>query len=129
MNRPFMSTKLIDLFDRLRSYKVETFLEEYAMGEYEKNTYVNWRDADVVTSELKTFNHIVALDIDYDAHLLPSSTPGHWHLYLDVPGGIPNRQYMKLLKQLSKCGVIEPGYYRASKKRGHTALRRPGGEK
>lgn len=69
--------------------------------------------------------HIVVLDIDYPAALIPSETAGHFHLYLDVPGGIPQNEYMGLLKKLSELGVIEKGYYAASWQRGHSDVRLP----
>lgn len=69
--------------------------------------------------------HIVVLDIDYPAALIPSETANHFHLFLDVPGGIPQNEYMGLLKKLSELGVIEKGYYAASWQRGHSDVRLP----
>lgn len=70
-------------------------------------------------------SHAVLLDIDYPAYLKPSSTPGHFHLYLDVPGGIPHNDYMTLLSILGRYGVVEEGYAEASIQRGYSALRPP----
>lgn len=69
--------------------------------------------------------HAIVLDIDYPAALIPSETAGHFHLYLDVPGGIAQNEYMGLLKKLSELGVIEKGYYAASWARGHSDVRLP----
>lgn len=69
--------------------------------------------------------HAVLLDIDYPAHLIESSTPGHYHLYLDVPEGVKHEDYMELLAVLAKCGVIEKGYADVSIARGHSDLRLP----
>lgn len=67
--------------------------------------------------------HKVVLDIDLPAQLIPSSTPGHFHLYIDTE--VPHDDYMKLLETLGHAGVIEPGYLGASKDRGFTAARLP----
>lgn len=91
------------------------------------------RDGDVISSLLKDVpedengqsRHIIVLDIDYPAALIPSETAGHFHLYLDVPGGIRQNEYMGLLKKLSELGVIEQGYYAASWQRGHSDVRLP----
>lgn len=67
--------------------------------------------------------HTVMLDIDQPVRLVPSTTPGHWHLYIDV--AMPWWRYRYLLKALKIAGIIEDGYYRASVKRGFTSLRLP----
>ena len=69
--------------------------------------------------------HMVLLDLDVPAHLVPSSTYGHSHLYIDVPGGVPADVYWELVRALAKAGVIEPGYAGVSEERGYTALRLP----
>ena len=88
-------------------------------------------ECDVVSSLLKPGKnvlgrrHHVVLDIDYRAHLIPSSTRNHYHLVLEVPGGIEHEVYMKLLKDLGRAGVIESGYAAASIERGHSDIRAP----
>lgn len=67
--------------------------------------------------------HKPVLDIDFPAALLPSSTEGHYHLYLDKE--VIWDDYVDLLKALAKCGIIEQGYANASIERGHTAVRLP----
>lgn len=71
--------------------------------------------------------HRPVLDIDIPAKLIPSSTKGHFHLYLDVE--IPHTKYMALLLALEDAGIIEPGYLGASVERGYTAVRLPWVEK
>lgn len=66
--------------------------------------------------------HLPCLDIDYDAQLVESSTPGHFHLFLNKP--VPWRKYKRLLRALAACDLIEPGYARASIARRATFLRR-----
>ena len=71
--------------------------------------------------------HAVALDLDVPAYLVPSSTPGHSHLYVDVK--VPHHRYMALLSALADAGVIEKGYAEVSIRRGHSDLRLPWVEK
>ncbi len=80
--------------------------------------------ANCITSEIKDSTlHTVALDLDVPARLVPSSTPGHSHLYIDVP--MSKQMYIELLEILALAGVIEYGYFTASRKRGFTSLRLP----
>lgn len=67
--------------------------------------------------------HRPVLDIDFPAQLIPSSTPGHFHLYLDRE--IEHKKYLRLLDALVECGLIEEGYCNASQDRGYTAVRLP----
>lgn len=80
--------------------------------------------ANVVSSErIDSDRHAVLLDLDLPAYLVPSSTPGHSHLYIDVD--VPQDDYFDLLDVLARCGVVEPGYAASSKAKGGTYLRLP----
>ena len=68
-------------------------------------------------------DHRPILDIDFPVHVEPSSTPGHFHLYLDKP--MPWGKYVRLLNALADCGIVEHGYVSASKDRRYTAVRLP----
>lgn len=68
--------------------------------------------------------HLPVLDIDYEAALVPSSTPGHYHLFLDKP--VAWDDYVDLLNALAACDIIEPGYASAAIARGATYVRKPG---
>lgn len=67
--------------------------------------------------------HAPVLDLDFPAELVPSTTEGHFHLYLDHE--IPEDRYFRLLDALADCGIIERGYASASKRRGFSAVRVP----
>lgn len=67
--------------------------------------------------------HYPVLDLDLPVYVVPSSTPGHSHVYIDAL--LPWAKYCKLLDVLAECGLVEEGYVAASKARGHTALRLP----
>lgn len=85
--------------------------------------------AQTVSSEIDDRRgwHTPMLDIDLPARLIESSTPGHYHLYIDHP--IPWWRYKRLLKALMKAGIIEKNYYKASVARKGTHLRPPWGLK
>jgi hypothetical protein len=67
--------------------------------------------------------HAVVLDLDIPAWLIPSSTLGHSHLYIDTR--CSEKDYFALLDALVKCRVIEYGYAEASKVKGATYARLP----
>jgi hypothetical protein len=67
--------------------------------------------------------HRPVLDIDFPAALIPSSTEGHFHRYLDKK--LSTSQYMKLLDALAEAGIIEQGYASVSEARGYTSARLP----
>lgn len=90
-------------------------------------------EANVVTSLIKgtdvpgqkyTGLHNPIIDIDVPVHLVPSSTPGHGHLYFEKP--MTWDQFKKLLAVMVEVGLVEPGYLGASDNRGHTCVRLPG---
>lgn len=78
-------------------------------------------DANLIASLTTNGAHAPVLDIDYPARLVPSSTPGHYHLYLDRE--IPWHRYQLALWALSVAGLIEPGFARAAAARKMTFAR------
>lgn len=82
-------------------------------------------EAQVITSRVSGSDgwHKVVLDIDVPAQLIPSSTPGHHHLYIDV--AMREEVWADLVRALAKAEVIEDGYANASLERGFTAVRLP----
>jgi hypothetical protein len=88
----------------------------------------NLNDANVVTSRYVGFDgegpdHKVVIDLDMDAALIPSTTPGHHHLMINKT--LSWEDYSFLLKALETVGIIEKGYYKASIIRGATVIRTP----
>jgi hypothetical protein len=67
--------------------------------------------------------HKPVLDIDFPVQAVPSSTPGHFHLYLDKK--LTWEQYDRLLGVMAEIGLLEPGYVSASRDRKHTSVRLP----
>lgn len=136
-----------ELLDALDETPHEVVIENRIPGGYDHILYteVQWKDeygldsrteiradisnAQVVSSELadylgrKNGLHAPVLDIDMPAFLVPSSTPGHSHLYIDR--AMTWRQYKRLLKTMASVGVLEKGYVKASLARGHSDVRVP----
>jgi hypothetical protein len=75
--------------------------------------------SDIVGSKL----HAPIIDLDFDHAYVPSTTPGHAHLYLNVP--ISRWRLFVLLWGLRVGGVIEKGNFWWSLRRGGTYVRRP----
>jgi len=72
--------------------------------------------------------HRVLLDLDSgSARLIPSSTPGHFHLVLSNP--VTWVDYLELLRLLVRMGIIEPGFAELTEARGQAFLRMPGERK
>lgn len=120
------------LLNRLVAYKVHSFHGSSNDPDNKADRDVAPLDeADVVSSAFKngvgteSDRHAVVLDIDHPCYLVKSSTPGHFHLYIDVPGGIEWQGYQHLLGALADAGVIEDGYYRAGVERRATMVRLP----
>lgn len=79
--------------------------------------------ANLVSSRRADGRHMPALDLDYPATLVASSSEGHCHLLIDKP--MRWWRYRLLLWVLAFCGLIERRYYRHSVRRGMTMLRLP----
>lgn len=84
----------------------------------------NIGEAHIVLSFSKeTRVHRPVLDIDFPVAVLPSSTPGHFHLYIDKP--LSWSKYRRLLMALADAGIIEDGYASVSMDREYTSVRLP----
>lgn len=79
--------------------------------------------ANVVSSLLTNGMHAPAIDLDVPVILLPSSTPGHFHLYIDHE--LDWADYQRLLGVLHDVGLVEDGFWRSALRRGTTLLRLP----
>lgn len=107
-------------------YKIEWISRRYSRGSAtEERVRCNQSEATLVSSECPDSPnfHAPCLDIDYHAFLIPSSTSGHFHLYLDRI--TTWKKYRRFLKAAMKAGLIEEGYYRMSVQRKGTFLRMP----
>ncbi len=78
-------------------------------------------DANLVSSLCRDGLHRPVLDIDFPARLVPSSTEGHFHLYLEV--ALPEADYLELVRALGRAHILSPFYVKASEVRGATFCR------
>lgn len=74
-----------------------------------------------VSSKLDYGNHKPALDIDLPVTLTPSTTPGHFHLYIDKE--MTWKRYALLLIALSIAGVVERKFVYAAFQNKQTFLK------
>lgn len=112
-------------------------IDDVPEGEYEgpdedeRNVVVSKAVGNVISSRIVDsfdeatgeYMHAPVLDLDFPAALIPSSTPGHFHLYLDK--SMTWSQYERILKALALGGVIEQGYGEASRARKASFVRDP----
>lgn len=68
--------------------------------------------------------HRVLLDLDVQHVYVPSSTPGHGHLIIDVAQDF--NTVVALLNMMFEMGILQSGFASATKHRGETWLRAPG---
>lgn len=124
MNRDDVDPQLAAWLDNQTLYAARKLGEDYS-DMYDSET-ADLDKACVATSLVRSLGeprHMLMLDIDSEAFLIPSSTPGHNHLYVDAR--MTTDQLETLLDALTAAGIIEPGYANASKSRGYTSLRLP----
>lgn len=63
------------------------------------------------------------LDIDVPCTYVPSSTPGHGHLYIDHQMTLD--QYRRLIEVMVEVGIVEKGILCSLEQRGFTCVRLP----
>jgi hypothetical protein len=81
--------------------------------------------ATLVSSKLPNGNHMPVIDLDLGPSMLvPSSTPGHYHLYLNVEMSFG--QMLNMLQAMTDAGVVQPGFNRFSREREQSFVRYPG---
>jgi hypothetical protein len=83
--------------------------------------------ANLVGSKVNDNIHLPLFDIDYNASLHPSTTPGHYHLYLNKP--ITWRKYKRVIKAMAKAGLVQDGFCKYTIQRKQAFLRPPGVKK
>lgn len=107
-----------------RTYWLIDFGKDYSWTDRKK---VDEQHSNSVSSLLEDGRHAPAIDLDLPCRLLPSSTKGNFHLYIDQPTSW--FRYRVLLWAMYKAGFVQKGFYKLSVKRGATFLRKPGVKK
>lgn len=67
--------------------------------------------------------HKLVIDVDFPVHAVPSSTPGHFHLYIDKI--ISFDHLVGILHAMSDAGIVETGYAGAVEDQGFATVRAP----
>lgn len=124
-------------------YWLGTLPSEYGPDTETMRAVTHPMNANLIGSQGSDGKHRVAVDIDLDVvdrvgalleqvglagheyMLTPSSTAGHWHLYVGVTFDTWD-EYCQLLSQMVIDGIISPEYFAMAKNHGMTRLRRPG---
>lgn len=85
------------------------------------------KKANLVGSLCPDGMHMPAIDIDMPCSLVPSTTPGHFHLYIDKP--MTFMEYKKFVKAFIDAGIVEPNVMKYMELNGMTTLRPKGVKK
>lgn len=121
---PYRTETTITL-KRRRYIKTEKFLDEYGGSVPEQLIESTGTAANLVSSSTSVDHiHLPVLDLDFPCNLVRSSTPGHYHLYLDKP--VEWKRYKLLLKCLVEAGLLNPEWVRKAYKDEKTFVRAPG---
>ena len=80
--------------------------------------------ANLIASVTRTGKHAPVLDLDFPCRLVPSSTEGHFHLYIDHE--ITWEKYERLLIGLYDAGLIQKGWFENARKDKRTYVRKIG---
>lgn len=97
----------------------------YVQGTESTRTPALEQDANLISSLCEDGSHMPVIDIDrIPIFIIPSSTPGNSHLYIDKP--LTWEAYEALLDGFATAGIIEQGYLKASVSRRATFVRKPG---
>lgn len=95
---------------------------EYTEGSVEPTTDVNKANL-ILSKGPDSYCHYPVLDLDFRAHLIPSSTKGHHHLYLEK--ALSHDDYLLLLTVLERLGIIQKGILNRFLESGFTCVRPP----
>lgn len=122
-----MSNQFQRALKRLHLFRVETWSSDSSDPKGDHPTAVSdLMVANIISSKHNAPGdplHDVVIDIDLPVKVI-ESTNGNTHLFIEHDG-IPQDQYFALLDALAGAGIVQPGYVRASKERGYTAVRLP----
>lgn len=108
-------------FERTR-WKFQTYSDSY--GDSSVRPVRDDEEGDLLGSLTTNGTHAPCIDLDFDCDLVPSSTPGHYHLMINQE--MPWDQYRKLLDAFFETGLIDRGWYTQSIRDQCSMVRQPG---
>lgn len=79
--------------------------------------------ANLISSECDDGMHAPMFDLDFGAYLIPSSTQGNNHLYIEKK--ITWAQYENILKAFEAAGLVQEGWVRSARRDKRAYLRLP----
>lgn len=79
--------------------------------------------ANLISSEVAEDRHLPVIDFDFPARVIPSSTEGHGHLYIEKE--MTWAQYKALLDGLLAAGLIQEGWHRGALRDTRSYVRLP----
>ena len=94
-----------------------THWKDHTLGHYREEDHLEPAEpgtSNLIGSLCDDGRHMPIIDIDVPHRYVESSTPGHGHLYLDVP--MSWEQAEELLYRLVCAGVVEDGYHEFSRR-------------
>lgn len=100
---------------------------EYVDDKEKKGSEFRWPTSRLHANRISSLTeddlHAPVIDVDLPIRVIPSSTPGHYHLYIDKK--MSWKAYRKLLKALVEAGLVEENWYKMSLRRRMTMVRPP----
>lgn len=90
---------------------------------YDSKDDKHMNEANLVSSELENLHHLPVIDCDFPIQAVPSSTPGHYHLYIDKE--LSWVQYKALLDGMLDAGLIQQNWYKNAIEHKRTYVRMP----
>lgn len=108
-----------------RLFKIGKFADTYGTFEDRKDVTTDSCLPNIISSLISSTGerHMPVIDIDFPCYVIPSSTPGHFHLYLDKE--ISWQDYEFVLFSMKRAGLIDPGFYDESVRKRQTFARLP----
>lgn len=109
------------MHDREMFESVEEAAAYGCMARDEERWISNMDDANLVASKTTDGKHAPVIDLDFPCRLIRSRSDGNYHLYLDRE--TTWWRFRLVLWAMKVAGFVQPGYYRASVRRGMTFVR------
>lgn len=78
---------------------------------------------ELVCSDVGEGMHAPVIDIDFPCRLVPSATPGHFHLYIDKP--VEWERYKTMLEAMASAGIVQWQWVDTTRERGYSSVRHP----
>lgn len=96
---------------------------ELVPAEFQSYVMADKDSANLIGSLTPKGTHLPTLDIDFPVYRVPSSTEGHYHLFIEKE--LTSLQYNKLMSALRYCELVQEGWYDTFKKMGCSFVRVP----